>query len=184
MRARLPFNDNMLLPCQLIDQPHVFRELFDEFQPYPTHPGAETLVNGLGPALDEHACRCQAAMDPVWREAFRVLRPGGAILTGMMNPAYYCFDFELAEMGEVKIRHKLPYSDIVNLDEATLEKHRQRGLPLEFSHSLTDQLAGQLEAGFVLAGFYEDDFGPDIPDPISDYMPTMMATRAVKPRHS
>jgi len=123
-------------------------------------------------------------LGPVWREAFRVLRPGGAILTGMMNPAYYCFDFELAEMGEVKIRHKLPYSDIVNLDEATLEKHRQRGLPLEFSHSLTDQLAGQLEAGFVLAGFYEDDFGPDIPDPISDYMPTMMATRAVKPRHS
>ncbi len=70
MRARLPFNDNMLLPCQLIDQPHVFRELFAEFQPYPTHPGAETLVNGLGPALDEYACHCQAAMDPVWQEAF------------------------------------------------------------------------------------------------------------------
>ena len=53
---------------------------------------------------------------------------------------------------------------------------------MEFSHSLTDQIAGQLETGFLLAGFYEDDFGPDIDDPISDYMPTMMATRAVKPR--
>ncbi len=131
------------------------------------HPVANCFVPDLG---------------PVWREAFRVLRPGGAILSGMMNPAYYCFDFELAEKGEVKIRHKLPYSDIVNLDEAALERHRQRGLPMEFSHSLTDQIAGQLEAGFLLAGFYEDDFGSDIDDPISDYMPTMMATRAVKPR--
>ncbi len=119
---------------------------------------------------------------PVWREAFRVLRPGGAILSGMMNPVYYCFDFEKAEKGEVEIRHKLPYSDISDLDEATLERHRQRGLPMEFSHSLTDQIAGQLEAGFVLAGFYEDDFGSDIEDPISDYFSTMMATRAVKPR--
>ncbi len=121
-------------------------------------------------------------LGPVWREAFRVLRPGSAILSGMMNPAYYCFDYELAEKGKVEIRHKLPYSDIADLDEATLEKHRQRGLPLEFSHSLTDQIAGQIEAGFLLAGFYEDDFGPDIEDPISDFLPTMMATRAVKPR--
>jgi len=121
-------------------------------------------------------------LGPVWRESFRVLRPGGAILSGIMNPAYYCFDFELAEKGVVEIRHKLPYSDITGLDEATLDRHRQRGLPMEFSHSLTDQIAGQLEAGFLLAGFYEDDFGPDIEDPISDYFPTMMATRAVKPR--
>jgi len=121
-------------------------------------------------------------LGPVWREAFRVLRPGGAILSGMMNPAYYCFDFESAERGELDFRYELPYSDIAVLDAATLEKHRQRGLPLEFSHTLTDQIAGQLEAGFVLAGFYEDDFGPDITDPISEYMPTMMATRAVKPR--
>ncbi|MCK9997180.1 MAG: class I SAM-dependent methyltransferase [Candidatus Krumholzibacteria bacterium] len=133
------------------------------------HPVSNCFVSDLG---------------PVWREAFRVLRSGGAILSGMMNPAYYCFDYELAEKGDVEIRHKLPYSDIADLDEATLEKHRQRGLPLEFSHSLTDQIAGQLEAGFLLAGFYEDDFGPDIEDPISDYMPTMMATRAVKPRQT
>jgi SAM-dependent methyltransferase len=119
---------------------------------------------------------------PVWREAFRVLRPGGALLSGMMNPAYYCFDFELAEKGELEFRHKLPYSDMAGLDSDTLGRLRQRGLPMEFSHTLTDQIAGQLEAGFLLAGFYEDDFGPDIPDPISDYMPTMMATRAVKPR--
>ena len=121
---------------------------------------------------------------PVWREAFRVLRPAGALLSGMMNPAYYCFDFELAEKGELKVRHKLPYSDTASLDAATLEQYRQEGLPMEFSHTLTDQIAGQLEAGFLLAGFYEDDFGPDIDDTLSGYMPTLMATRAIKPRQS
>ena len=28
---------------------------------------------------------------PVWREAFRVLRRGGALLAGFMNPAFYIF---------------------------------------------------------------------------------------------
>lgn len=121
-------------------------------------------------------------LDPVWREAYRVLRTGGSLLSGMMNPVYFCFDFELAEKGELEIRYKLPYSDTTSLDAATFKRYRGRGLPMEFSHTLTDQIAGQLAVGFVLEGFYEDDFGPDIEDPISDYMPTMMATRAVKPR--
>jgi hypothetical protein len=55
---------------------------------------------------------------------------------------------------------------------------------MEFSHTLTDQIAGQLAAGFLLAGFYEDDFGPDIDDTLSRFMPTLMATRAVKPRRT
>jgi len=123
-------------------------------------------------------------LEPIWRETFRVLRPGGALLSGMMNPVYYCFDFELAEKGELEVRHRLPYSDIHSLDTATLDKYRQEGLPMEFSHTLTGQIGGQLEAGFLLAGFYEDDFGPDIDDTLSRFMPTLMATRAVKPRRS
>jgi SAM-dependent methyltransferase len=121
---------------------------------------------------------------PVWREAFRVLRPGGSLLAGMMNPVYYCFDPVLAEKGVAKFCNKLPYSDVGSLDPETLARFQKEGLPMEFSHSLTTQLAGQLEAGFVLTGFYEDDFGPDIEDPIGAYLPPMMATRALKPRQS
>jgi len=121
-------------------------------------------------------------LEPVWREAYRVLRPGGALLSGMMNPIYYCFDFERAEKGELDVRHKLPYADLTSLDPATLDRYLQEGLPMEFSHTLTDQIGGQLEAGFLLAGFYEDDFGPDIDDTLSKFMPTLMATRALKPR--
>jgi len=36
---------------------------------------------------------------PVWREAFRVLRPGGTLLAGFMNPVYYLFDFFALEAG-------------------------------------------------------------------------------------
>ncbi len=49
-----------------------------------------------------------------------------------------------------------------------------------FGHSLRDQIGGQLDAGFLLAGFHEDQQ----PRPrflIDRYVPTFLATRAVKP---
>lgn len=49
-----------------------------------------------------------------------------------------------------------------------------------FGHSLRDQIGGQLDAGFLLTGFHEDQQ----PRPrflIDRYVPTFLATRAVKP---
>ena len=37
---------------------------------------------------------------------------------------------------------------------------------------------GQTEAGFLISGFYEDRHRDD---PIADFMPTFVATRAIKP---
>src|SRR5512137_353933 len=34
---------------------------------------------------------------PVWREAYRVLRPGGALLAGFSNPINYIFDLDLLD---------------------------------------------------------------------------------------
>jgi SAM-dependent methyltransferase len=41
------------------------------------------------------------APDPraVWRECARVLAPGGRVLAGFMNPAFYLFDHEAIEAG-------------------------------------------------------------------------------------
>ena len=116
---------------------------------------------------------------PVWREAFRVLRRGGTLLAGFLNPAVYIFDEGLADTtGELRVKYELPYTAATSLSEEELKGRIERGEPLEFSHTLEDQIGGQTEAGFVIAGLYEDRH---LDDPIAAHMPTLVATRAIKP---
>jgi SAM-dependent methyltransferase len=114
---------------------------------------------------------------PVWKEAFRVLKPGGWLLAGFNNPAFYLFDFPKAEKGIFEVRYKLPY-DARMFSPKELQYEFGEDTPLEFSHSLTDQIGGQLDAGFLLAGLYEDTQN----SPLGEYMPAYIATRALKPR--
>ena len=74
--------------------------------------------------------------------------------------------------------HALPYSDLVSLTEEERRPYIEQGEPFEFSHTLEDQIGGQLDAGFLLAGLYED-YSPGYV--IADYMPSFIATRAIKP---
>ncbi len=122
-------------------------------------------------------------LEPVWREAFRVLRPGGVMLTGFTNPDLYLFDDELARTtGEMVVKYELPYSDIESLTEAERAKYTDQDEPLEFSHTFEEQLGAQLAAGFVLTAFFEDTWDlEDEDNPIGRYMATFFATRAVKP---
>jgi len=114
---------------------------------------------------------------PVWKEAFRVLTPGGTLIAGFLNPVQYCFDYDLAEQGIYQVKFKLPYSDLESISEEERIR-RFKDEPLEFSHTLDDQIGGQLSAGFHLIGFYED-YDPE--EKIAEFMPTFMATRALKP---
>jgi len=118
------------------------------------------------------------AVRPVWAEAFRVLRHSGILLAGFINPVVYIFDLELAERGQFQVKNALPYSDLVSLTEEERQHIIEQGEPLEFGHTLEDQIGGQLDVGFLLTGFYED-YSPT--EAISHYMPTFIATRAVKP---
>lgn len=114
---------------------------------------------------------------PVWRESFRVLRPGGTLMTGFMNPDIYLFDVTaLEERGELIARNRLPFT---TLDLPDDERQRSYGTgPIEYSHSLTEQIGCQLAAGFTLTHLAE---APHHADATSRYMNSYLATRAIKP---
>jgi SAM-dependent methyltransferase len=118
---------------------------------------------------------------PVWREAYRVLRPGGALVAGFMNPASFIFDWDEKDAhGTLSVRYALPYADVTSKTPEALAAQLEKGWPLEYGHTLTDQIGGQLDAGFVLVGFYEDHHPESWNEPLSKLMPMYGVTRAVK----
>ncbi len=120
----------------------------------------------------------------MWEETFRVLRRGGVLLAGFSNPVTYLFDYDLADRtGILQVKYALPYSDLTSLTAEEKQLYIETGTPLEFSHTLEEQIGGQLDAGFLLAGFFEDAYPEDENDLLTNYTPTFIATRAIKPYH-
>lgn len=112
---------------------------------------------------------------PIWHECFRVLRPGGRLLSGLDNGISYMADAE----GE-RIINALPFDPLVNPEHA-----RQLALDdggVQFSHTAEEQLRGQLQAGFILRDLYEDTYAEGRLHDLN--IPTFWATLAIKPEDS
>lgn len=63
-QARHPFNENHFVPCPIIDNPQALREMVAESGAYPTHPGAESVLEGpIAEYLDQLSARWQAEAD-------------------------------------------------------------------------------------------------------------------------
>ncbi|MGO3127811.1 MAG: class I SAM-dependent methyltransferase [Luteimonas sp.] len=119
-------------------------------------------------------------VETVWRECARVLRPGGRLLAGFMNPAFFLFDHdEATDTGACVARHRLPYAEPDSLSPDARAAWDASGRAAEFGHSLQTQIGGQLAAGFRLAGLYEDDWD-DAVTPLNRLMPVALATLALR----
>jgi hypothetical protein len=106
-----------------------------------------------------------------------VLRPGGVLLAGFVNPLLYLFDDTKMAAGEFEVRHRIPYSDVTSLTDDERRQFTDKGEPLCFGHTLADQIGGQFDAGLMLTGFYED-VGAEWK--LTEYIPCFIATRAVR----
>ncbi len=119
-------------------------------------------------------------LEPVWRECFRVLRTGGTLMAGFVNPDLFIFDLAvLDERREFIVRHRIPFSTL-DLSEDERRAFGPDGL-IEYSHTMTAQIGGQLAAGFVLTHFVE---APHHADATAEHMPGYFATRATRPTAS
>ena len=108
----------------------------------------------------------------VWNECFRVLKRGGILLAGMDNGFNFLFDDEGTE-----VKYTLPFDPLSNPEQMKDLQDTDSGV--QFSHTLEEQLGGQLRAGFVLKNLYEDTNGEG---KLHEHnVPCYIASRAVRP---
>lgn len=88
----------------------------------------------------------------VFREAYRVLKQGGMLLAGLNNEINYMVDNE-----EKEIVWNMPFNPLKDEKAKAFMLAERSGM--QFSHTMTEQIGGQLKAGFTLLDLYEDTNG-------------------------
>ena len=88
----------------------------------------------------------------VFNEAYRVLKRGGIFLAGLGNEINYIVDSE-----EKEIIWRMPFNPLK--DENAKNYMLKEDAGMQFSHNMTEQIGGQLKAGFTLLDIYEDTNG-------------------------
>ncbi|MCI5775598.1 MAG: class I SAM-dependent methyltransferase [Aerococcus sp.] len=108
----------------------------------------------------------------VFNEAYRVLKKGGVFLAGLNNEINYIVD-----ETEEKIVWRMPFNPLK--DKAAREFLNEANAGMQFSHTTTEQIGGQLKAGFTLCDMYDDTNGEGRLHELN--IKTYIATKAVKP---
>ena len=91
-------------------------------------------------------------VEPIWRECYRVLKKGGYLMSGLCHFINYIFDND-----EKMLVNALPFNPLKNPDQMKQLMDDDAGV--QFSHSIEEQIGGQLRAGFRLLDLYEDTNG-------------------------
>ncbi len=108
---------------------------------------------------------------PIWKECYRVLKPGGSLLSGVDHYINYIVDSE-----EKMIVNSLPFDPLTNPEQMKQLQDEDAGV--QFSHLLEEQIGGQLEAGFTVLELYEDTNGEGRLHEMN--IPTFLAIRSEK----
>lgn len=66
IRSLQPYSNNLLTPCMIIDNPHVFREVCHKCGAYGTHSGAEDVRVKIKDQMDDYGRQVRAIFDPIW----------------------------------------------------------------------------------------------------------------------
>ena len=107
----------------------------------------------------------------IWKECWRVLKPGGTLLAGVDHYINYIVDD-----SEKNIVNSLPFDPLVNGEHKKQLEKADAGF--QFSHTLEEQINGQLEAGFTLLELYEDTNSSGYLHDLN--IPTFLAMRSKK----
>jgi len=112
----------------------------------------------------------------VWNECYRVLKNDGILLAGFDNGLNFLFDDD--GTLPLTVVNKLPFNPL-KAKEEEYKRMADNYEGIQFSHSLEEQIGGQLKAGFILTDLYEDcdREGCGI---LREYAPQYIATRAIK----
>lgn len=109
---------------------------------------------------------------PIYKECGRILKHGGILLTGFDNGINY-----LVNDDETQIVNTMPFNPLKNPEQRRQLEESDCGL--QFSHTLEEQLGGQLEAGLILTDLYGDTNGEGRLHQLN--IECYLATRSVKP---
>ncbi|MBV7272832.1 class I SAM-dependent methyltransferase [Clostridium sp. PL3] len=108
---------------------------------------------------------------PVWKECYRVLKKGGVLLSGLDNGINFTIDDK-----EREIIYKLPFNPLK--DKELYETSIKNDWGIQFSHTIEEQIGGQLQSGFLLTDIYQDTNGEGRLHELN--IPCFYATRAIK----
>jgi SAM-dependent methyltransferase len=108
---------------------------------------------------------------PVFKECYRILKKGGRLLSGLDNGVNFITDDQ-----EEAIVNSFPFNPLKNPEQMAQLESGDSGV--QFSHTLDEQIGGQLEAGFVLKELYEDTNGEGRLHDL--HIPTFFATLSFK----
>ena len=112
---------------------------------------------------------------PIWREYYRLLKPGGSLLSGLDIGINYIVDDK-----EEKIINQLPFNPLKNASHMAQAQANDDGI--QFSHTIEEQVNGQLEVGLHLLSLYEDTNGFGN---LHDHnIPSYLATWTMKPKET